>query len=86
MFDSDFRRMGCGRYGFDWEAPWGQSVPAEMMVVPARGWPERPESRDPRWATFPVGPTVVAIRLLGGIPTRAPSPSPKHRALVKPCH
>lgn len=64
MQDKDFRQIGRNRFAFTWRAPWGQEVPAEVIVTTARGWAERPEARNPRWAAYPVGPAVVvAIRL-----------------------
>jgi hypothetical protein len=63
MQGKDFRQIGRNRYAFTWTAPWGQEVPAEMIVTTPRGWAERPEARNPRWSAYPVGPAVVAIRL-----------------------
>jgi hypothetical protein len=63
MQGNDFRQVGRNRYTFTWRAPWGQVVPAEVIVTTARGWAERPEARSPRWSAYPVGPAVVAIRL-----------------------
>jgi hypothetical protein len=65
---------------FTWMAPWGQSIPAELLVMTARSWREHPASSDPAWAAFTVGPAMLAIRLKGDAsvppivwPTRAPS-------------
>jgi hypothetical protein len=63
MQDNELRRVGPGRFVFRWVTPWGQAVPAEMIVTTARGWSERAEARNPRWSAYPVGPAVVAIRL-----------------------
>jgi hypothetical protein len=63
MQDNDFRRIGPRRYAFTWRTPWGQEVPAEMILTSAKGWSSRPEARNPRWVTYAVGPALVAIRL-----------------------
>ncbi len=64
--------LGPGRFRVWLVAPWGQGLPAEMLVTTAKGWPDREEARDPRWTAFPVGPAVVAFRLLGEV-TAPPS-------------
>lgn len=66
QFPDELRPVGPGRYATTLRLPWGQEVPAELLVASRRGWSRRPESRDPRWAVYEVGPAVVAIRLPGG--------------------
>lgn len=80
MSDRDFRRVGPGRYAFTWQTPWGQDVPAEMIVTTARGWIERPEARNPRWSAYPVGPAVVAIRLKRSRWARLRAAEARHQA------
>lgn len=63
-----FEPVGPGRFRVVLLAPWGQGLPAEMLVTTARGWGDREEAQDPRWSAFPVGPAVVAFRLLGATP------------------
>jgi hypothetical protein len=60
-----FSQIAPGRFSFRWRTPWGQDVPAEILVSTRRGWPHRDEASDPRWAAFEVGPAIVAIRLMG---------------------
>jgi hypothetical protein len=59
----EFRQIGPGRYAIAMTTPWGQAVPAEMILTTARGWADRPEAADGRWATLPVGPVMIALRL-----------------------
>lgn len=73
MPHDEFRPLGPGRYACSLTTPWGQSVPAEVIVTTRRGWRQRPESRDGRWSAFPIGPAVIAIRVRGTIPA---SPGP----------
>jgi hypothetical protein len=68
--------IGPGRFLVTLRTPWGQEVPAEMLLTTARGWPERDEAQDPRWSALAVGPAVVALRLLG---TPAPRPPARLR-------
>lgn len=62
--------IGPGRFRVTLTTPWGQAVPAEMLVATSHGWPDRDEAHDPRWSAFPVGPAVVALRFLGTTPAR----------------
>jgi hypothetical protein len=80
MQDRDFQHVGRNRYAFTLRTPWGQDVPAEVIVTTARGWAERPESRNPRWSAYPVGPAIVAIRLKRAMRLRPGSPEPRSRA------
>lgn len=77
MPGNDFRQIGRNRFVFTWTTPWGQEVPAEVIVTTARGWAERPEARNPRWTVYPVGPAVVAIRLRRA---RRRCPAPRRQA------
>jgi hypothetical protein len=45
-----------------------------MLIATRRGWPQRDESRDSRWAAFEVGAAIIAIRL---IPDPPISPRPE---------
>ncbi len=75
----DLRPIGSGRFAFSMNTPWGQRIPAELLVTTRRGWANRPESRDERWTAYAVGPAVMAIRLLDGLPrgsSRGARPSP----------
>ncbi len=80
----ELRPVGPGRYAFTLMTPWGQAVPAEMLVASGRGWDRRSESRDGGWSAFAVGPAVVAIRLAEGLSrphaadARPGSPVPGH--------
>jgi hypothetical protein len=65
--------IGPGRFLVTLTTPWGQELPAELLLATAKGWPERDEAHDPRWAAFPLGPAVVALRLLGTPPPRPPA-------------
>lgn len=76
----ELRPVGPGRYAFSVKTPWGQAIPAELIVSTAAGWPERPEARDPRWSAYPVGPLVLAIRLIGGQPGPPVEPAPSRAA------
>ncbi len=72
----ELRPSGPGRYRFTVQTPWGQKVPAELLVGTKAGWDRRPEASDPRWTAYPVGPAVLAIRLLGGLPMARLPPDP----------
>lgn len=61
----DFRPIGPGRFRILLGTPWGQALPAEMLLSTRAGWPRRAEAVDPRWAAFVVGPVVIGMRLLG---------------------
>jgi hypothetical protein len=63
----DLERLGGGRFAVALRLPWGQRVPAELLVGTLRGWRERPEAADPRWAAYPIGPMVLALRLRPGL-------------------
>ena len=65
---ADFQAIGPGRFEMAVRMPWGEDVPAEVLVTTARGWKDRPESRDGSWTAFRVGPAMVAVRLLGERP------------------
>lgn len=87
----ELRPVGPGRYGFVLRLPWGQEVPAELLVACRRGWGRRPEASDPQWSAFEVGPAMVAIRLVGPAP-RTPgdlAPGPprrvRRRTLARGC-
>jgi hypothetical protein len=67
-----WRRIGAGRYAVMVRLPWGTVEPAEVLVATRSGWPRRPESRDPRWTSYMIGPAVLAIRL-AGLPARGNS-------------
>lgn len=71
----EFRQVGPGRYACLLMAPWGQEIPAEVIVTTSRGWFDRPEAGDERWLAYPVGPAIVAVRLRGGLP-QMPAPGP----------
>jgi hypothetical protein len=76
--EQHWRPLGGGCYAVLVQMPWGELVPAQVMVVTREGWNRRLESGDDRWNAYPVGPAVVAIRLLGGfsspLPQRSSSP------------
>ena len=72
----ELRLDGPGRYRFTVHTPWGQKVPAEPLLARREGWDQRPEASDPRWTAYVVGPAVVAIRLLGGLPRARTPPHP----------
>lgn len=63
------RPIGSGRYACMLATPWGQELPAEVILATVGGWPDRPEARDPRWAAYRVGPIVLAIHLVGDLPS-----------------
>jgi len=87
----ELRPIEPGRYGVTLMMPWGQEVPAEMIMATRDGWSRRPEAQDPRWSAYPLGPVVLAIRLLAP-PAQAPdppkpsppSPPPRHRGRTAP--
>ncbi|MBX6315685.1 MAG: hypothetical protein IRY99_22635 [Isosphaeraceae bacterium] len=68
----DLRAIGPNRYATTVVTPWGQRVAAEVIITTRQGWGRWPEAEDARWAAYRVGPAVIAIRLLGEIPTRRP--------------
>lgn len=72
----ELRPSGAGVYRFTIQTPWGQQIPAEMLLATRSGWARRPEASDPRWTAYPVGPAVLAIRLLGGLPKARTPPDP----------
>lgn len=72
----DLRPAGPGRYRFSIQTPWGQTLPAELLLSTRSGWPLRPEAADPCWTAYPVGPAILAIRLLGGLPRARTPPDP----------
>lgn len=59
----DFHPIGPGRFRVSLRSPWGQRIPAEMVLSTRRGWPHRREAREAGWAAFPVGPLVIGLRL-----------------------
>lgn len=63
-----WRRVGRGRYVTTVRMPWGVDEAAEIIVGTRGGWLDRTEARDPRWTAYPIGPAMLAIRLLGGSP------------------
>ena len=73
--NEELRPIGPGRYACRLAMPWGQEVPAELIVATRRGWRRRPESRDARWAAFAVGPVVLALFLKGTITGDIPPPT-----------
>lgn len=77
MSDDELRPLGPGRYAFTMATPWGQEIPAELIMATPAGWRERPESRDPRWSAYEVGPIILAIRL-----EAPPIPAPAKSASV----
>jgi hypothetical protein len=68
-----WRPLGDGCYAVLVKMPWGELVPAQVLVASREGWFRRPESGDVRWSAYPVGPAVVAIRLLGGFSPDSPA-------------
>ncbi len=79
--NDELRAIGPGRYAITVTTPWGE-VPAELIVATQRGWPERLESRDPRWAAYSCGPIVLAVRLKGN--QVSPTTGPKAASAVPP--
>lgn len=66
-YDEQFwRPLGGGRYAVLVRMPWGELVPGQVLVTSREGWGRRPEASDASWSAYPIGPAVVAIRLLGG--------------------
>ena len=75
----ELQKTGPDRYEITMTTPWGQAVPAELILATRKGWSQRPESRDSHWAAFLVGPVVVAIRLQSSLSpaSAAPEPTPE---------
>jgi hypothetical protein len=80
---NELRPIGPGRYAFTLNTPWGQAIPAEVIVATVAGWSEHPEARDGRWTAYRLGPIVLALRLLGGL-TGPPPPSGVTKAARPP--